>query len=89
METEDQICKRYEAELAAIAALDRRYYLTPCASVEERRDYAARQARREEMRSRLYSELAACRVEQFAQARKFRRCRSIIRRPRLSTVRPS
>jgi hypothetical protein len=78
METEYQICKRYEAEFAAIAALDRRYFLTPSASLAARRDYAARQARLEEMRSRLYAELALCRERDAAPL--FRRCRSFIRR---------
>lgn len=61
METQDEICKRYEAEFAAIAALDRRYYGTPSASVAERRDYAARKVHLEELRARLYAELAICR----------------------------
>lgn len=38
MDTEDQICRRYEAAFAAIAALDRRYYLNRAASLTERRD---------------------------------------------------
>ena len=61
METEDQICKRYEAEFAAIAALDRRYYVNPSASVAKRREYAERQLQLEEMRLRLYAEVAVCR----------------------------
>lgn len=61
METEEEICKRYEAVFAAIATLDRRYYLNPAASTAERRDYAARQAQLEELRSRFYAELATCR----------------------------
>lgn len=77
METEDQICKRYEAAFAVIAALDRRYYLTPAASVAARRDYAARQTLLEEMRSRLYAELAGCRERSVSPL--FRRCRSFIR----------
>ena len=85
METEDQICNRYEADFAVIAALDRRYYLTPSASVAERRAYAARQLQLEEMRSRLYAELAACRQGGVGQ---FRRCRSFIRRFGPSTPQP-
>ena len=77
METEEEICRRYEAEFTAIAALDRRYYLTPSASLAERRDYAARQAQLEEMRSRLYAKLASCRQ---SGTRQFRRCRCSIRR---------
>lgn len=60
METEHEICKRYEAEFAAIAALDRRYYRTHSASVAERRDYAARKVHLQELRARLYEELAIC-----------------------------
>jgi len=61
METEDQICKRYEAEFAEIAARDRRYYLLSSASVDERRDYAARKVQLQKLRLRLYAELAVCR----------------------------
>jgi methylphosphotriester-DNA--protein-cysteine methyltransferase len=81
METVDQIYKRYEAEFAAIAALDRRYYLVPSASVAERRDYAARQDQLEEARSRFYAELALCRQH---GVRPFRRCRSMVHRSRIS-----
>jgi len=78
MKNGDQICRRYAAEFAAIAALDRRYYLNRSASVTERLDYAARQVQLEEMRLRLYEELAICRQTGVCQ---FRRCRSLIRRP--------
>jgi hypothetical protein len=71
MSTEDRICKRYEGELAAIAALDRRHYLNPCPSTDERRNFAARQARLEALRTRLYAELD--------DIRRFRRCRSFMR----------
>ena len=81
MGNEDQLCRRYEAALAAIATLDRRYYLNPCPSRAERCDYAARQDLLEEIRSRLYAELALLR-----HIRQFRRCRSIIRRSRFSTM---
>jgi hypothetical protein len=30
MESEDQLCARYQRQFAAIAALDRRYYRNPC-----------------------------------------------------------
>lgn len=83
MEAEDQICKRYEAAFAAIAALDRRYYLNPCASVVERRDYAVRQSQLQEIRSRFYAELAVCRNSTCGA---FRRCRFLVRRDRRSTV---
>lgn len=82
METEDQICRRYEAELARIAALDHAYYRRPCPTLAERRDYAARQAQREEVRSRLYGELD---ILHRTDAMPFHpRCRSVIRRPRSS-----
>lgn len=80
METEHEICKRYEAELAAIAALDRRYYLKASLSTAERRDYAARQDRLEMMRSQFYAELARLRD---SGARESRRCRYFIFRSRL------
>ena len=84
METEKQICTRYEVEFAAIAALDRGYYLTASASLAERRAYAARQVQLDEMRSRFYAELAICR--QHGARAKFRRCRSLIRRIQRSLV---
>lgn len=76
METENQICRRYEVAFAAIAALDRRYYLTPSASLAERREYAARQVQLQEMRSRLYAELAICRQR---DVRQYRHCRCMTR----------
>lgn len=78
METEDQICRRFEAELAAIAVLDRRYYLNPSPTLAERAEYAARQFQLENVRSRFYAELGAL--------REFRRCRLFARR--LRRVRP-
>jgi hypothetical protein len=82
METEAQICRQYEAELARIAALDNAYYRTPCPSLAERRDYAARQAQLEEVRSRLYRELDSLRRS--ASVPSHRRCRLVRRRPRFS-----
>lgn len=79
METEDQICARYEAELASIAALDRRYYSKASPSSAERRDYAARKDRLERVRSRFYAELA--RVHQRG-ALESRRCRHFFHRSR-------
>lgn len=83
METEDQICRRYEAEIAAISVLDRRYYLNNSAFLDERRNYAARQAQLEETRMRFYAELATFRQGKVNQ---FRRCRSVIRRSRPSPL---
>ncbi len=57
METKDQTCARYEAELAAIAVLDRRYYLNPNAILADRAAYHRRQDRLERIRVRLYAEL--------------------------------
>lgn len=64
METEAEICRRYEAELSAIAALDRCYYLAPCPTRSDRADYAARQNQLQGIRSRFYAELAHARCEQ-------------------------
>ena len=79
METEDQICRRFEAELAAIAVLDRRYYSSLSPTVAERADYAARQLQLERARSRFYAEL-----ESFLEysLRQFRRCRFLAGRSR-------
>jgi hypothetical protein len=77
MRDENQICQLYEPYLAAIAALDRRYYLNPAPTLADRAAYAARQTELEKLRARLYAELARSR-----NSRVFRigRCRSIIRR---------
>lgn len=82
MMAEDQICRFFETCLDVIAALDRRYYLTPSPTLADRAAYAARQAELESLRAWLYAELARCR-----NPRVFRigRCRSIIRRPARST----
>jgi hypothetical protein len=66
----DDLCARYGKELAAIAALDRRFYLNPSPALAERRAYAARKLRLEEMRYRFYLEFAAC---QLTDVRPFRR----------------
>ena len=76
METEEQICRRYEAQLAAIAALDRRYYANGSPSLADRADYAARQTQLENTRSMLYAELIAFRQNRLRQPI---RCRCIIR----------
>jgi len=80
METEHQICEKFESEFAGIAALDRRYYLNPSTTVAERAAYAARQGQLESIRSRLYKELDALRLY-----RQFRRCRSLIRQSHFYT----
>jgi hypothetical protein len=77
MEAENRIFARYYTELAAIATLDRCYYLKSCPTSDERRDYALRQAKLEEMRTRFYSELASA----YESSRTFR-CRFLARRSR-------
>jgi len=79
VETEDQICRRFEAELAAIAVLDRRYYSSLSPTVAERADYVARQAQIENTRSRFYAELGF--VWEYS-LRQFRRCRFLAARSR-------
>lgn len=75
METEGQLCARYQKQMAAIAALDRRYYLNPCPTIAERRNYATRQAQLEAIRSLLYADLAALRA---CGGRLVVRCRSLV-----------
>jgi hypothetical protein len=58
MDTEPETCRRYEAELAAIAALDRAYYLTAKATPTDRASYFRRQVDLEQVRTRLYAELS-------------------------------
>ena len=82
MENEHQLCVRFEAELATIAALDRAYYLNPFPTLAERRNYAARKIQIEEVRSRFYREFEMC--HQVPMSAFHRRCRSIIRGARLS-----
>lgn len=84
METEDQICTRYGAELASIAALDRRYYLKPSPTSSDRREYAARQDQLADVRSRFYAELTACRLDRLLRVRRFGPCRSFVRGSRFS-----
>ena len=81
METEHQLCVRFEAELASIAALDRVYYLNPCPTLDGRRNYAARQIQLEEIRSKFYLEFGIC--HQVPVSPFHSRCRSIFRRTRL------
>ena len=88
METEEDICDRYEAELAAIAALDRHYYLELHPTSSDRQAYAARKNYLEHVRSRFYAELTAFRLDRFLRIRECRPCRSIIRRRRFSTGKP-
>jgi hypothetical protein len=57
VETESEICTRYEAELAAIATLDRAYYLNATATSADRANYFRRQNNLEQIRVRFYTEL--------------------------------
>ena len=82
MGLENQISKRYERELAAIAVLDRAYYLNPCPSRVDRSNYAARQEQMHAIRSKFYAELAAARASDVG-VRIPRRCRFFARRCRL------
>jgi hypothetical protein len=52
------IYMRYAAELKAIAALDREYYLNPSPNLAQRAEYYNRQEYLEQIRRRLYSELS-------------------------------
>lgn len=74
MGCEDHIVQRYEPQLAAIAALDRAYYLNPSPTVAERGEYASRQEQLEMVRLRLYAEFASLHERLL-----FRRCRCFIR----------
>ena len=57
--SEPAIYTRYAAELEAIAALDRQYYLNPSPNRAERASYQKRQEYLEQIRQRLYKELCA------------------------------
>lgn len=74
MDREDEIIQRYELQLAAIAALDRAYYLNPSPAHAERNEYALRQEELEIVRSRLYAEFAS-----LDEHLRLRRCRCFIR----------
>ena len=58
MDTESDTCLRYEAELAAIAALDRAYYLNAKVTPTDRANYFRRQVDLEQVRTRFYAELS-------------------------------
>jgi hypothetical protein len=61
MEGETKICKRYEAQMAVLAALDYAYYFNLSPTTGERTSYYIRQAIREQVRLSLYAELSALR----------------------------
>ncbi len=64
MKTESEIFAQYEAELAAIAELDRSYYLNPSPTRAERAGYQQRLEQAEQIRSRLHTELRDTRIVQ-------------------------
>lgn len=66
MASENQIFERFAAELAQIAALDRRYYSNSYPTALDRAAYAARQDQLEYTRSRFYAELRALRLNSSA-----------------------
>ena len=61
MDTETDICRRFESQLAVIGALDRAYYINPAPTAKDRSDYFAREQRLEQIRHRFYAELYAFR----------------------------
>jgi hypothetical protein len=61
MDLDDEICRCYEAQLAAIAALDRAYYLKQNPTLAERAEYAQRMQELESIRDQFYSEWDALR----------------------------
>ena len=63
METETEICARYERELALIAALDRAYHFNPAPTCAERAKYQKRQEKLETLRAQFYTELDRLRRE--------------------------
>jgi len=63
MDAETDICKRFERQLAEIAALDHEYYINPDPTTKDRRDYYVRHQRLEEIRFRFYAELDAIRSQ--------------------------
>lgn len=69
---EAEVYKRYEAEMAAIAALDQAYYVNTTPTPAERADYIKRQAQLEQVRSRFYAELRTVRHSETARPGMFR-----------------
>jgi len=63
MDTERDICRRFEVQLAEIDALDHAYYTNPDPTLKDRRDYYAREQLREQTLLRFYAELDALRSQ--------------------------
>lgn len=67
-----EVYKSYEAELAAIAALDRAYYLNATPTSAERAEYSMRQDHLEQQRARFYDRLSTAQRSDGAKPRLFR-----------------
>jgi len=52
---ESAVCRRYAAQLEAIAQLDRAYYVNPSPTLLDRTEYYQRQEVLQEVRHRLYA----------------------------------
>ena len=59
MDTNTDICRRFESQLAVIFAMDHAYYNNPAPTAKDRIDYFAREQRLEQIRLRFYAELDA------------------------------
>ena len=59
MDTNTDICRRFESQLAVIFAMDHSYYINPDPTAKDRSDYFAREQRLEQIRLRFYAELDA------------------------------
>jgi hypothetical protein len=77
MNSEDLICRHYEAAFAAIASLDGAYYRNPSPSRTDRLIYATRQEQLENLRTKFYAELAWAHQYDLRQPR---RCRFLARK---------
>lgn len=71
MDSETEICSRYEAELAGIARLDQAYFTNPRPTAADKASYVERQRRLEQLRTRFYLELSACRHPEAAKPPSF------------------
>jgi len=61
MDTETDICRSFESQLAVIAALDHAYYINPAPTAKDQSDYFGREQRLRQIRFRFYAELDAFR----------------------------
>ena len=59
MDTNTDICRRFESQLAVIFAMDHAYYINPAPTAKDRIDYFARQQRLQQIRRLFYAELDA------------------------------